>query len=155
MRKVAICGESGDVSGETVASWKERLPEILRGYEERDIYNLDEMGCFWRALPDHGLAQKGKQCKGGKKSKQRFTIAFLVNAAGDKETPIVVWTSENPRCFRGFDKNSLPVRYHHQKKAWMTGDILDSVLTAFNLKMRTQGRSVALLLDNAGCHPQD
>ena len=113
VRKVAICGESGDVSGETVALWKERLPEILRGYEERDIYNLDETGCFWRALPDHGLAQKGKQCKGGKKSKQRFTIAFLVNAAGDKETPIVVWTSENPRCFRGFDKNSLPVRYHH------------------------------------------
>ena len=37
----------------------------------------------------------------------------------------------------------------------MTGDILDSVLTAFNLKMRTQGRSVALLFDNAGCHPQD
>ena len=77
----------------------------------------------WRALPDHGLAQKGKQCKGGKKSKQRFTIAFLVNAAGVKETPIVVRNSENPRCF---DKNSLPVRYYHQKKAWMTRDILDS-----------------------------
>ena len=105
---------------------KERLPEILRGYEEKNIYNLDETGCFWRALPDHGLAQKGKQCKGGKKSKQRFTIAFLVNTAGVKETPIVVWNSENPRCFRGFDKNSLPVRYYHQKKAWMTGDILDS-----------------------------
>ena len=99
VRKIAICGESGDVSGETVTSWKERLPEILRGYEEKNIY---ETGCFWRVLPDHGLAQKAKQCKGSKKSKQRFTIAFIVNVAGVKETPIVVWNSENPRCFRGY-----------------------------------------------------
>ena len=154
-RKLAICGESGDVSGETAASWKERLPEILRGYEEKNIYNLNQTGCFWKALPDHGFIQKGRQCKGGKRSKQRFTIAFLVNAAGDKETPIVVWNSENPRCFRGFDKNSLAVKYYLQRKAWITGEILDLVLTGFNQKMKAQRRSVALLLDNAGCHPQD
>lgn len=28
--RVAIQGESGDVVGETIDSWKERLPEILR-----------------------------------------------------------------------------------------------------------------------------
>ena len=27
-----ICGESGDVSGSTVSSGKERFPEIVRGY---------------------------------------------------------------------------------------------------------------------------
>ena len=37
----------------------------------------------------------------------------------------------------------------------MTWVILDSVLRAFNLKMRVQRRSVALLLDNAGCHHQE
>ena len=153
--KIAICGESGDVSGETATSWKERLPEILRGYDAEDIYNLDETGCFWKALPDHGFVQKGGQCKGGKKSKQRFTIAFLVSAAGDKEPPIVIWNRENPRCFRDFDKNSLPVKYYHQRKSWMTGGILDSVLLAFNLKMKAEGRSVVLLLDNAGCHPRE
>ena len=42
--------------------------------------------------------------------------------------------------------------YYSQKKAWMTGDI---VLTAFNNKLRVQKRSVLLLLDNAGCHPED
>ena len=64
---VTICGESGDVSGETVASWKERLPEILLGYSKEIIYNLNETGCFWKALPDHGFIQKGSQCKGAKK----------------------------------------------------------------------------------------
>ena len=77
VKRVTICGESGDVSGETVTSWKETLPEIVQGYEKQDIFNLDETGCFWRALPDCGFSRKGKQCKDGKKSKCRFTIAFL------------------------------------------------------------------------------
>ena len=85
VKRVSICGESGDVCGETITSWKERVPEILRGYDKRDVFNLDETGCFWRALPNRGFGQKGKQCKGGKQSKCRFTIAFLVNAHGEKE----------------------------------------------------------------------
>ena len=48
--RIAICGESGDVSGVTVSSWKERLPEIMMGYDKENIYNFDETGCFWRAL---------------------------------------------------------------------------------------------------------
>ena len=97
VRRVAICGESGDVSGVMVSSWKERLPEIVRGYEKKNIYNLDETGCFWRALPERGFVEKGKRCNGGKKSKLRLTIAFLVNASGEKEQPIVIWNSANPK----------------------------------------------------------
>ena len=39
---------------------------------------MDESGCFFKALLDAGLVQKGEKAKGGKKSKQRFTIAFLL-----------------------------------------------------------------------------
>ena len=67
IKRVTICGESGDVCGNTVASWKERLPEILNGYAKEDIYNLDETGCFWRALPVKGLVKKAKNVKVGKK----------------------------------------------------------------------------------------
>ena len=35
IRQMTICGESGDVSGDTVTSWKERLPEILRLLKSR------------------------------------------------------------------------------------------------------------------------
>ena len=31
VKRVSVCGESGDVCGDTITSWKERLPEILRG----------------------------------------------------------------------------------------------------------------------------
>ena len=66
-----VCEDSGDVQGETVSSWMERHPEILRGYAKEDIYNLDETGSFWRALPDRGFGEKGKQCKGGRKGAKR------------------------------------------------------------------------------------
>lgn len=51
IRQMTICRECGDVSGDTVTSWKERLPEILSGYSKADIWNLDETGYFWKALP--------------------------------------------------------------------------------------------------------
>ena len=42
-----------------------------------------------------------------------------------------------------------------QSKAWMNGEILDKVLTKLNRKFSSQHRNVALLLDNAGCHPEE
>ncbi len=52
IRQVTISGEAGDVAGETVESWNETLPELLETYEANNIWNLDETGCFWRALPE-------------------------------------------------------------------------------------------------------
>ena len=114
-----INGESGDVEGPTVDSWLERLPELVTGYAQNDIWNMDETGLFWKALPDRGCGVKGKQCREGKKSKQQFTVAFFVTASGKKEKPIVIWKSANPRCLKRFDKAVLPVDYYSQKKAWM------------------------------------
>ena len=61
-----------------MSSWIERLQELTEGYSLENIWYMDELGCFFKALPDAGLVQKGKQAKDGKKSKQRFTIAFLL-----------------------------------------------------------------------------
>ena len=143
--------ESADVRGETVDSWKERLPEILEGYERDDniIWNVDETGVFWQALPDRGFGQEGKQCYGGRKSKKRVTLALFVNASGKKEKPIFIWKSETPRCLRNFDKSVLPVDYFAQKKAWMSGEIMDALLTKVNGQLSRNN-----LMDNAGCHPE-
>ena len=152
LKQLRVCGESGEVRGETVESWKEHLPELLQGYSSNNIYNLDETGCFWRALPESGFGIKGVQCHGGKKSKHRFTVVLIVNADGEKEVPIVIWKSEKPRCF---NVSTLPVHYYSQSKAWMNSEILDKVLTKLNRKFSSQHRNVALLLDNAGCHPEE
>ena len=127
IKQVKVCGKLGDVRGETIDSWKERLLEILHGYAKEDIWNMDDTGVFWQALPDRGFGSKGRQYKGGKKSKQRVTIAFFVSAAGKKEKPIFIWKSESPRCLRRFDKSLLPVHYFIQSKTRMTGEIMEAV----------------------------
>ena len=58
--------EEGDVSQETLSSWDERSRELMRGYEPRNVWNMDETGQFWRALPDKSLSERGKRCCGGK-----------------------------------------------------------------------------------------
>ena len=53
----------------------------FQGIFSQNIWNLDEMGCFWRALPEYCFRRKGSQCKGGKKAKEIFIIPLMANAA--------------------------------------------------------------------------
>ena len=82
--------------------------------------------------------RKEKKAKGGKKSKQRFTIAFFVSAAGQKiDEPIVIWKSKLPRCFKGLRDPSKPgnVHYFSNSKSWITSEIFETVLSKLNRKL--------------------
>ena len=68
---------------------------------------------------------------------------------------VVIGRAENPRCFRGLNKSHLPVRYYTQKKAWMSAEILDKVLTTINRKLSSTNCFIWLFMDNAGCHPEE
>jgi len=37
------------------------LPEILKDYSPRDVFNADETGLYWRAIPDGTLSFKSVQ----------------------------------------------------------------------------------------------
>ena len=77
IKECRIVGEARDVAEETITSWTEITQELTGGYSSENIWNMDKSGCFFKALPDKGIVEKGKKTKGSKKSKQRFTIAFL------------------------------------------------------------------------------
>ncbi|XP_070573830.1 tigger transposable element-derived protein 6-like [Ptychodera flava] len=47
---------------------------MCAGYSPENIFNADETGVFYRALPDRTLATKADECKGGKVSKERLTF---------------------------------------------------------------------------------
>ena len=102
---------------------------------------MDDSGCFFKALPSKGLAHKGKRCKGGKKSKQRMTVAFFVSAAGGKVgKPIVIWKSKKPRCFK--QSNAAlkleQVSYFADTKLWMQINIMENVLDKLNNIMKSE-----------------
>ena len=114
-----ISGEAGDVSEDTVDSWQERLSDILQGWAPQNIWNMDETGQLFRALPNKSLAEASRKCTGEKRSKERLTCALFVNAAGDKEKPIIIGKSANPRCFRGIsERHSHATITINQKRGW-------------------------------------
>ena len=85
-----------------------------------------ENGSFFKALSSKGLAQKGK--KGGKKLKQRMTVAFFASADCVKvDKPIVIWKSKKPRCFKRTDAASKlkQVSYFADAKSWIQIDIIE------------------------------
>jgi hypothetical protein len=86
-------------------------------------------------------------------SKERVTVLVFANCDGtDKRKLEVIGKSARPRCF---PKNlkSLPVKYHSNRKAWMTGDLFQQIIERFNREMKSQNRSVLLFIDNCSAHP--
>lgn len=150
-----ISGEASSVNQFDVTEFNEKLPSIVSGYEPRDIYNADESGLFFRALPDKTMALKSEKCFGGKLSKERLTILFCVNMVGEKEKLLVIGKAARPRAFKNVNIKDLPAFWKHNKKAWMTRDIMAEWLEQFDRKMSQQNRKILLFLDNAASHPKD
>ena len=145
----------GVKSVETVESWQERVKEISRGYTPQDVWNEGETGSLWKALPEKSLSERGKRCGGGKNSMQRVTVAFFVNAAGGKESPVLIGKSKKPRCFSKLKDASHPCGAHYfsNDKAWMRTEIMTDILTKHNTRMKREGRNILMFLDKAPCHP--
>ena len=90
--------------------WKEIvLPTILSNYEPRNIFNDDEFGLFYQALPKKTLRLKEEKCSGGKNSKIQLTGLAAANMIGEKLPMFVIGKSQKPRCFKHI--KSLPCRY--------------------------------------------
>lgn len=149
-----ICGESADVNIDDIEEWKRKLLFILKDYSPRDIYNADETGLCYRAMPTKTFALKIKEdkCAGRKSAKQRLTVLLCANMEGEKEDPLVIGRSRKPRCFKGENISKLPLEWVSNKKAWMTREIMTTWLHKFNNKMKRQNRKVLLFLDNATSH---
>jgi len=50
------------------------LPTILQDYKPCDVFNADETGLYWRAIPDGTLSFKQAEAAGSKVLKERLTL---------------------------------------------------------------------------------
>ena len=157
VREKRLCGEAHEISTTTIQAWIERLPELCQDYEPKNMLNLDELGQLFKALPEKGLAKRTKKSKGGKESKQRMTVIFIVASNGFFVfEPTVIWRSKLPRCFKSLKDLSRPISVHYfsNKKAWMNSDIIESILQRLERRMNQEKQKVILFWDNATCHPE-
>ena len=115
---------------------------------------MDETGLFYCALPDRTLAIKGQECTGGKKAKERITLALCVSMTGEFKRPLVIGRAAKLRCFKHLCPDKLPVKWKFNKKAWMTTELFNEWIRNFNKKMSAQNRKVLLMLDNDPSRPE-
>jgi hypothetical protein len=107
--------ESNEVSQYVVNSYKEKFSEMILVFEEKDIFNADECGFLFQAMPNKILAMKGDKCKSGRNSKDRLTVLLAASVAGEKLSAFVMSKVNQPSCFKNINVNSLPAIWRANK----------------------------------------
>ena len=88
-------------------------------------------------------------------AKQQNSWAFFVNAAGDKEDPIVIGKSTKPRCFRNMNDMKRPYNCHYfaNQKPWIYAEVMNEVSFRLNPRLRRNKRRI-LFMNNARSHQE-
>ena len=149
-----LSGESAGVDPDTVSTWKQRLDSLIDDFSADNIFNCDETGLFYKALPTKSLVAKGDTSHGTKVPKDRLTVLLGSNMTGtEKLKPLVIGKSAKPRCFKHQDVSKFPVTWKNNKKAWMNTSMFEEWLRDLNRDMARQNRRILLFVDNAPSHP--
>lgn len=145
-------GEAKDVPQEICEQWiNDTLPKLLQGYNEDDVFNIDEMGLFFKCLPNKTMMFKNESCSGGKMSKERLTVLVGGNASGKEKLPLlVIGKYRNPRCFKNV--KTFPLEYKSNKKAWMTSILFEEYLRKLDRKFHSKKRKVIIFVDKCTVH---
>lgn len=164
IRQLTITGETLSSDCDAAKEYLGEFEKIIREgkYSPQQIYNADETGLNFRALPTKSLASKAEgHAPGFKMCKDRVTLLACSNAAGNHKLPLmVIGKSARPRAFKNCNMKSLPVYYRNQKKAWMDGKLFKEwfhgqfvpSVRRFSEENHLSPRAI-LLIDNAPSHP--
>ena len=145
-----ISGESQSADHAGADIWiSTQLKLIREEFEDKDIFNVDDTGLFWKMTPDKTLSFRGDLCKGGKRSKERLIVLVAASALGERFPLLVIGKSKRPHCFRGV--LNLPVEYNANRSA--TSEMFEKWLRKVNNSMRSDDRKIAMILDNFSGHP--
>lgn len=160
-----MSGEASSCDTEAALEYPNQLKQVLEKeeYLPQQIFNIDETGLFWKKMPERSyISKEEKSIPGYKAGKERVTLLFGGNASGDfKLKPLLVHRSENPRALKNIPKNSLPVFWQSNNKAWVTMDVFNKwyaenfipEVENYCKKQKIQFK-VLLILDNAPGHPK-
>ena len=163
IRKLKCVGEKASSNESAVDPFIDKFRSMVleESLSREQIYNADETGLCWRAVPTTTLAGPDeKKADGLKIDKDRVTLMACSNSSGTHKLDLVfIYKYQNPRALKHMDKRKLPVNYYSQQKAWMTLNIFHSWFTdEFIPKVRQHLKDIGLeqkavlVLDNAPSH---
>ena len=156
---VRLHGEAGDIDLEAAELEMKCFRDLLVGYDVKNIFNMDEAGLFFRAIPSHSYYIKDsgdpRQINRGSKAmkaKERLTIILCTGEF--KLEPVIIGSAKKPRCFKD---SPSPLPYFHQKNSWNDRVNFDRWWKeVFLPKIRLWTKEpVALILDGFSGHSDD
>ena len=164
IRQLSIQREKMSADTDCVSDFKKTLSEFIEKEQLtlNQVYNCDETGLYWKALPSKTLAsQKEKTTPGYKVHKERVTILACANATGDHKLKFtMIGKAKKPRALKDLNPRALPLKYMGQTNAWMDCDWFQEWFdkefvpeVKKYLKERNLPIRGLLLTDNAPCHP--
>lgn len=164
VRQLDIQGEKLSADADAANSYIAEFKQIVAAHSLtiEQIYNADETGLLWKALPSKTLVSYNeKSAPGHKSSKERITIMACSNISGSHKLKLLcIGKAKKPRSFKGTEMQYFPVDYYNQKKAWMNQAIFEQwffqkFVPAVREHLCAKGlpEKAMLLLDNAPSHP--
>jgi hypothetical protein len=143
-------GEAAAVDLNVSTKWKEQvIPKLLSSFQDKDVLNVDELGLFWKLLPDSQFVLRGQKVFGEKQPKSRVTILLAAFMDGTRLPPLVIGQVTRPHVFR---HKTLPCEWTANTKGWMTSSIFQLWLDNLDRKMTREKRKIAVVLDNFSGH---
>ena len=159
VKLIVFLGEGASVNSEGLQVWfEETLLTILENYELKDIWNCDELGLFYRQLPNKTLVNMARPLPEGREQrKEGVTVLLCGSATGGRFMPLVIGPSKNPPAsvqngVRDGKTEAFEIAFRNQAKAWMTQQIFNDYLSKLNDKMAKDNRKIAMILDNFQGH---
>jgi hypothetical protein len=90
------------------------------GYMKDEIFNVDEMGLFWKMTSETIIAREERTMPGFKPAKDRLALLLGAKASqASKLKPMLIYHSEKPTAFKNYVKIRLPVHWRSHAKAWI------------------------------------
>lgn len=141
-------GEQGEADHAAARLWiHSDWPSLIAKYSPYYVFNADESGLYFRALPEHTYVFKNEKTRGTKTSKERITILCCASMDGEKRKLLAIGKSKNPLCFKGV--KNLPVDNIANSNAWMTKEIFTEWVTKWDNELC---HDVLLLVNNCTAH---
>ena len=141
-----------DTETSVLDGYKFRLHSMTSGFTPENIFNCDEIGIFFRALPDKLFEKNGKLVRNGELMKERLTILLCCSSTGEKLKPLVIGGANLSRVCKEVEVEKLPVQWRSNRKAWMETSHFLEWLQDLNQQMQRQERKIILFMDSVSSH---
>jgi hypothetical protein len=150
-----VHGERDSADGVSGEQWKSTtLPDLLKKFCADDIYNVDETGLFYPAMPNGSLSYRHATLSCSEKAMDRVPVLCCLDMSeSDKRKLLVIGKRSKTWCFNGISMDILPVLYYANKNVWLTSEIFKKRLMSWEVELQWKLRNILLVLDNCAAYP--